>query len=114
MANINSYLVMEWGVDPGPPRIVQYVKSTPYSNYVPDNVNMTDTQTIVNYIMDQGNQDQPRLLQLARQGLLTLSLVGQAKAAVPPLPPAPPAQPQPAPPQNQPVQPQQPGQQQPH
>jgi|ERR1700722_4620381 hypothetical protein len=90
MAMINSLLVIEWRVADGR---VQYVTSSPYSVYVPDNVTMTDTQTIVDYIMSQSNQEQVRLLQLARQGLLTLAPIGQAKATVPPMPPAAPAQP---------------------
>jgi len=93
MATISSMLVIEWRVDDGPPKTVQFVRSTPYSAFVPDNTTTTDTQTIVDFIMDQNNQEQVRLLQLARQSLLTLTPVQQAKATVPPLPPAQPAQP---------------------
>jgi hypothetical protein len=106
MATINSYLVMEWAVNPGLPPTVRYGRMTPYSYYVADNVNLTGTQVIINYITNQGVQEQPRLVQLAGQGLLTLSLVQQVKATVPPLPPMAQAQPQVAPvqPQAAPVQ----------
>jgi hypothetical protein len=87
MPTINSVFVVQWRVDNGPPRNVQFVSANPYQVYVPDGANMTDAQTIIDYIMEQAVADQPNLLRLARQGLLTLATATPVKITIPAVPP---------------------------
>jgi hypothetical protein len=97
MPTLNSVVIVEWRVDNGPPRTVQYVKAARHFIYVPDGAAMSDSMVVTDYILNQKVADQPGLLQLARQGLLTVTTVAQAKVNVPAVPPAQPAAARPTP-----------------
>ena len=87
MPTLNSGFVVQWRVDNGPPRTVQFVNAFPYRVYVPDGVSTSDTQTVLDYILSQDGGQQPDLLKLARQGLLTLAAAPPVKIVIPPVPP---------------------------
>ena len=87
MPTLSAGFVVQWRVDNGPPRTVQYVNAYPYQVYVPDGASTTDIQTILDYIMTQDAKQQPDLMKLARQGLLTLVAAPSIKIVIPPVPP---------------------------
>jgi hypothetical protein len=89
MTTVNTYLIIEWQVDPGPPRTVQHKNSTPYSVFTPDNGAPTDPQILGKYIKGQPDAEKARLTGVFLDGLLTLAATGQWKATAPALPQAP-------------------------
>lgn len=87
MPTLNCVAIVRWRVDPGPPPIVRYVDATHYPVYLPDNAAASDAQTLLGYVMAQPAADQPNLLRLVAQGLLTVTRVSSAQLALPALPP---------------------------
>jgi hypothetical protein len=89
MPTLNSVVIVEWQLDNGPPRTVQFKEATPHFIYVPDGAAMSESMVVTDYILKQkADAEQSRLLKLARQGLLTVTTMAQAKINVPAVPPA--------------------------
>lgn len=87
MPTLNSALILQWKLDAGPPKSVQFVSATPYTAFVPDGVTVTDPQIIIDFILKQDAGKQPGLFDLARQGLLTLVHTTSTNLVLPPVPP---------------------------
>ena len=80
MVTAYSLIVVKWKEVAGPPRAVRLEYSKPYTTWAPEGSSLSETQTILNYISEQPANKQDELTKAAKEGLLTLAIMGEVRA----------------------------------